>query len=459
MKAPTTLTTTKCRVARSVRRPIDVIPGRVSVTRRRFLRQTAYTGLFAAGAIASPLGQRYVRADTTKGKAQACIFIWLGGGACHIDTWDPKRQTEDGKKPGSYYKAIPTVLPGVEVCEHLPRMAKLLDRCVLIRSLHHEVIDEHAAAVNRLHTGRPPASTTIYPSIGSVVAWELGSGQPGVPPYIVMGYPSPSRGPGFLGAAAGYLYLLDTQAGPAGLQPPPDVTPERADRRRALLQRLRASYQARHGSLKQVEDYLAVADQASRLTSREFMKVFDLTSESQRLRQAYGSEFGQRCLLARRLVECGVRFIEVSYNLNFVNGTGWDTHNQGQLKQHLLVADLDQALSTLVLDLENRHLLDRTLVVVATEFGRPPEFDSGGGRGHHSKAFSAVLAGGGLRLGQVIGQTDELGRTIVEYPVSVPDFHATTYAALGIDPQKELYDGDRPVPITDGGQPIAALFG
>ncbi len=153
-----------------------------------------------------------------------------------------------------------------------------------------------------------------------------------------------------------------------------------------------------------------------------------------------------------------MRFVEVSSNLNFVNGTGWDTHNEGQLKQHELIEELDQALSTLIVDLEKHKLLDRTLIVVATEFGRPPEFDAGGGRGHHSKAFSCLLAGGGLKTGQVVGVTDELGRLLVERPVSVPDLHATIHWALGIDPAKELYAGDRPVPITDGGVPVREVF-
>ena len=176
-------------------------------------------------------------------------------------------------------------------------------------------------------------------------------------------------------------------------------------------------------------------------------------------RAAYGGEFGQRCLLARRLVEAGVRFVEVSHNLNFLNGTGWDTHNEGQLQQHELIAELDHALSALIDDLERVGRLDSTLVVVATEFGRPAEFDAGGGRGHQSTAFSAVLAGGGLRTGRVIGATDDLAKTIVDRPVSIPDFHATIHAALGINPAKELDAGGRPVPITDHGRPIAELFG
>jgi uncharacterized protein (DUF1501 family) len=189
------------------------------------------------------------------------------------------------------------------------------------------------------------------------------------------------------------------------------------------------------------------------------MRHFELDREPGSLRDAYGGEFGQRCLLARRLVQSGVRFIEVSHNLNFVNGTGWDTHNDGQANQHLLIRDLDQALSTLVTDLEEKGLLDRTLVVVATEFGRPSAFDSGGGRGHQGTAFSLVLAGGGLAHSGAYGVTDDASKTPVEDAVSVPDFHATVLATLGVAPHTELLDGARPVPVTDGGVPIAKLLG
>jgi hypothetical protein len=195
-----------------------------------------------------------------------------------------------------------------------------------------------------------------------------------------------------------------------------------------------------------------------RLSGPNFARVFQLDGEPADLRESYGGEFGQRCLLSRRLLQAGVRFVEVSHNLNFVNGTGWDTHNQGQLNQHLLIKEMDSALSTLISDLEQHKMLDKTLVVVSTEFGRPARFDGGGGRGHHSKAFSVVLAGGGLRNGVTIGETDDLGMTITSRPVSVPDLHATIHSALGISPSDELYAGERPVPITDGGQPIRELF-
>ena len=163
-------------------------------------------------------------------------------------------------------------------------------------------------------------------------------------------------------------------------------------------------------------------------------------------------------LLSRRLVERGTRFIEVSHNLNFINGIGGDVHNEGILKQHELIQELDTAVATLITDLESRQLLDKTLIVITTEFGRPPEFDGGGGRGHQGRAFSCVLAGGGLNHRGAWGETDELSKTIVSNPVSVPDFFATICAALNVDYRKYLYDGDRPVPITDQGNPIAVLF-
>jgi uncharacterized protein (DUF1501 family) len=188
------------------------------------------------------------------------------------------------------------------------------------------------------------------------------------------------------------------------------------------------------------------------------MSTFELERESAALRESYGGEFGQRCLLARRLVERGVRFVEVSHNLNFLNGTGWDTHNQGQLNQHLLIKELDDALSTLITDLESNKLLDKTLIAVGTEFGRPAGFDGGGGRGHHSKCFSLLLAGGGLKHQGAYGVSDDLAQKSVENIVPLRDFHATIHAALGIDPSKELHAGDRPVPITDGGKPIESLF-
>lgn len=424
--------------------------------RRRFI------GAMGVGAAGILLGSPSAWAANRfpMGKADHCIMLWLGGGCCHVDTWDPKRKgNAKTRVAGSYYDAIPTAVDGIEVCEHLPRSAKIMDRLTIVRTVNHNTINEHAAAVNRMHTGRAVSGTVIYPSIGSIIAHERGPGNEGVPPYVLIGYPNLTRGPGFLGARDGYLYLTDTEAGPRGLSPPSDVDADRINRRQSLLNGLRENFIARGNHDEVVKNYDVGIEASMKLAGSSFMNTFDLDAEKPALRESYGGEFGQRCLLARRLVQSGVRFVEVSHNLNFINGTGWDTHKAGQLKQHGLIRELDNALAALTLDLEAHNLLDRTLVVVGTEFGRPPEFDNAGGRGHHSKAFSIVLAGGGLNHGRAVGETDELGKQIVHTPVSVPDLFATIFCSMKIDPSKELYDGDRPVPVSDGGVPVASLFG
>lgn len=391
-----------------------------------------------------------------RGKAEHVISIWLGGGMGQIDTFDPKRQGDPAaRKPGSYYASIETAVPGVNVCEHLSQLAPLMDRVTAVRTVHHEVIDEHAAATNRMHTGRPVTGTVLYPSLGSIIANQRGAASDGAPPYVLIGYPNVTRGPGFLGANSGYLYLTDTSQGPIGLSRPPGMTTQRQSRRERFLAALESNSPAHDAKL---QDYEAAIQQSVKLSGPEFNRAFQLNEERDDLRNRYGGEFGQRCLLSRRLVQRGVRFIEVSHNLNFLNGAGWDVHNEGILSQHDLIKELDTAVATLIVDLEQHGLLDKTLIVITTEFGRPPEFDSGGGRGHQGKAFTCVLAGGGLRHQGAYGETDDLSRSIVNNPVSVPDFFATICAAVGVDPSKNLYDGDRPVPITDNGKPIADLF-
>lgn len=432
-------------------------------------RRQCLSGL-AAAALASQAGGGQVAGASEasggnvttprlRGQAEHVISIWLGGGMGQIDTFDPKRRGDPkAKVAGSYYDSIDTAVPGVQVCEHLPRVAALMDRVTAVRTVHHDVIDEHAAATNRMHTGRPVSGTVLYPSIGSVVAHQLGAVQEGAPPYVLIGYPNVTRGPGFLGAGAGYLYLTDTGRGPAGLSRPDGISPERQSRRERLLETQRSQVAARFASDSKLADYDAAVAQSLRLAGPEFSSVFELDREPADLRNAYGSEFGQRCLLSRRLLQRGVRFIEVSHNLNFINGTGWDVHNDGIENQHELIRDLDQSMATLMEDLEAHRMLDKTLIVITSEFGRPPQFDGGGGRGHQGSTFTCVLAGGGLKHVGAYGESDELSETIVSDPVSVPDFFATIHAALGIDWSKYLYDGDRPVPITDGGRPIEKLL-
>ena len=429
-------------------------------------RRTAMTTLAATSLMA---GERLLSAahfpesaagedrKPLQGKAEHVISIWLGGGMGQIDTFDPKEQGDPkAKKPGSYYPSIETAVPGVQVCQHLKNMAPLMDRVTAVRTVNHDTIDEHAAATNRMHTGRAITGSIVYPSIGSIVANQRGSADPFSPAYVVIGYPNPTRGPGFLGAGSGYLYLTDTSRGPAGLSQPDSVTEQRQARREQFLAAISGgSAEIQDAKL---EDYERAIEQSKRLSSPKFNQVFDLGSEPDNLRNQYGGEFGQRCLLSRRLMERGVRFIEVSHNLNFLNGAGWDVHNEGIEQQHKLIEELDMAVAALISDLQHKRLLEKTLIVITTEFGRPPEFDSGGGRGHQGRAFTCVLAGGGLNHSGAYGVTDELSKRVLENPVSVPDFFATICGAVGIDYTKNLYDGDRPVPITDNGTAIADLF-
>lgn len=421
-------------------------------------RQCIAGAAAAAGSLALPRPLRAGKPQAEiRGTAEHVISIWLGGGMGQIDTFDPKRKGDPrNKTAGSYYEAIDTAVPGVQVCQHLQRLAPLMDRVTAVRTVNHEMIDEHAAATNRMHTGRPISGTVTYPSLGSLVVHERGAAADGAPPYVLIGYPNVTRGPGFLGARYGYLYLTDTSQGPAGLSRHASISNERQARRERLLAALHNHAAPLEDS--RLLDYDDAIRQSLKLSGPEFNRVFHLDEEPSELRMRYGGEFGQRCLLSRRLVERGVRFIEVSHNLNFLNGIGWDVHNEGILNQHKLIQEMDTALATLILDLEEKKLLDKTLIVVTTEFGRPPEFDSGGGRGHQGTAFSCVLAGGGLSHCGAWGETDELSKRIVSDPVGVPDLFATVCAAVGIDYGKNLFDGDRPVPITDRGQPIGALF-
>ncbi len=393
------------------------------------------------------------------GKAEHCVMIWLGGGMAQIDTFDPKAMGDaKAKKAGSYYKAIDTAVPGVQVCEHLSGTARMMDRVTALRTVHHDVVDEHAAATNRMHTGRPTTGTVQYPSIGSIIADQRGAAGEGVPAYMLIGYPNLTRGPGFLGQKAGFVYLTDIESGPAGLARPAEITDGRQARREQLLTAVRSAGRKRFAGDKLYADYDSAVAESLRLSGPDFMKSFDLSNESDDLRNQYGDGFGQRLLMTRRLFQSGVRFIEVSHNMNFRNGTGWDTHNDGQLNQHVLIQELDRSMSALMADLEAHKMLDKTLIVINSEFGRPAQFDSGGGRGHYSKNFSMVLAGGGLRHQGAYGVSDELAMNAVENPISVPDAFATIMATMGIDTSINLYDGDRPVPITDGGVPIASLF-
>ena len=432
--------------------------------RRTFLRNSAACALATQTTIASansptPTPALSTATEFKPGRSEHCVMIWLGGGMAQIDTFDPKKMGDaKARKPGSYYPAIDTAVPGVQVCEHLKHTAKLMEQVTAVRTVHHNVVDEHAAATNRMHTGRPTSGTVQYPSLGSIIAHERGAVRPDVPAYMLIGYPNLTRGPGFLGQKGGFVYLTDVSSGPAGLARPAHINAARQSRRESLLQTVRDSGRARFSNDRLFTEYDAAIGESLRLAGPEFMQTFDLSREPDSLRNEYGKDFGARMLLTRRMLQSGVRFVEVSHNMNFRNGTGWDTHQDGQLNQHRLIQELDVSLSAFMRDLKSHNLLDKTTIVINSEFGRPADFDSAGGRGHHSKNFTVVLAGGGLRHSGAYGVSDERAENALANPVSVPDLFATIFANLQINPSKNLLAGDRPVPITDGGTPIADLL-
>ena len=239
--------------------------------REWFNRQRLAAAATLAGGTAQAAGPR--------GKAEACILLWLGGGAAQIDTFDPKGRGDGKKTPGCYYDTIDTALPSVRLCEHLPGLARRLERTAIIRTLHHKIIDEHGAATNLMHTGRPTSGTIAYPSIGSIVVHERGANGDGVPAYVLIGYPNVSRGPGFLGSKHGYVYLTDTNSGPTGLTPPADLGSDRRDRREWLLESFRDDFHAAHPDDASVADYVAASREAARLAGPAFRRVFELNRE------------------------------------------------------------------------------------------------------------------------------------------------------------------------------------
>ena len=261
---------------------------RKSISRRQFIARSCAEVGTGLGAL-SLIGQ----SSFPQGSAKQCIMIWLGGGMSHLDTFDPKRIGDPkGNKAGSAYSSISTNLSDVRVSEHLQGCSQLMDRMTVVRSMHHEVIDEHAAAVIRVHTGRPTSGTIQYPSIGSIVSHELGAVDQAVPAYVVIGYPNIARDPGFLGPSSGYLYVTDTESGPNGLRRPSFIPDQRQARREQILADVRG-FKNETGHLKSYGDML---DKSLELAGPDFMSVFRLDNESASLRESYGGEFGGRWL-------------------------------------------------------------------------------------------------------------------------------------------------------------------
>ena len=388
-------------------------------------------------------------------KAKACILIWLDGGPSHLETFDPKPDAPaEVRGPMS---TIATKLPGIRLSESLPRTAQMLDRLAIIRSMT-SPLGEHNFGTHYLMTGYKPTPVLDYPTFGAVVS-HVRRPAGVLPPYIAV--PSFRVG-GSKMSGEGYLPTSNRPFSIGGDPSKPefqvrdldffrglDLT--RLDRRRRFVEALDGFSRSKDRSPAPVTDP-DLQRAYDLIASEEAKRAFELSAEPQQVRQRYGGKsIGQCCLLARRLVERGVPFVTV-------NDRGWDTHENlytrlkegytGAVKPVGLVPSLDQALSSLVDDLDQRGMLEETLVVVMGEFGRTPKLNTRGGRDHWPRVFSVLLAGGGIRGGQVIGQSDAVGEGPSDRPVTPSDLAATIYTLLGIDPKLELHTADgRPVRV------------
>jgi hypothetical protein len=336
----------------------------------------------------------------------------------------------------------------MEISEHLPLLADLADRFSLVRSMTSRE-GNHERARYLVHSGYAPTPTVQHPSIGGWVSKELRRPELELPRFVSIG--GPSLGAGFLGVEHA-PFVVRGGKGPDNVELPPMVDNDRFDRRRKMLASLESSFADRTGDAK-VGARRAVYESAVKMMRSSQLTALDVEREPEKVRATYGDhDFGRGCLVARRLVEIGVPFVEVTLD-------GWDTHKDNFERTKRLMGMLDSGASSLLRELEERRLLGSTLVVVAGEFGRTPTINANDGRDHHPKAWSALVAGGGLRGGVVHGQTSADGAAVVEKPVTVPDLIATLATRLGMDPEETvLTPAGRPISLTDHGKPIRELI-
>jgi len=410
-----------------------------ALSRRGFLRW------IGAGAVGLTwLDYLTLHADELRKAHKACILLWMSGGPSQFETFDPK----PGAETQGPTKSIPTAVAGIAVAEHWTKVAGVTKDLTIIRSMTSKE-GNHGRATYLLHTGYSPSGGVVHPGIGSIVASELGPEDFDLPHFVSI--QGQSIGPSFLGVPYAPFVVSDPNRQPDNLATP--VTGLRLERRLGLLKELEDPF-ARGGAAEQVRDHQALYRQTAHMVLSPRVKAFDLAAEPTKIRDAYGrSPFGQGCLMARRLVEAGVTFVEVQSN-------GWDTHGSELATLKKLIPPVDQATAALLTDLKSRGLLENTLVIWMGEFGRMPQINLTGGRDHFPSAFNLALAGAGVKGGQVIGATDKLGTAVAERPVTVPDLFCTFCQLLGIDPRKENQSNvGRPIPIVEGGQAVREVMG
>lgn len=429
--------------------------GSLNPTRRGWLRGAALG--IGAGSLSGWLDAFAADASAHPQRGKSVIMLWMNGGPATIDLWDLK----PGHENGGPFRAIETAAPGVRVSEHLPKLARSMNDMVLVRSMTSKEGD-HGRATQFVKTGYTPQGSIQFPAFGSLLAHEIGHESLDLPGFVSV---APERatanlGGGFLGPRFAPLVVGGEGTGdPASALKVPDlerlpgVTDAVQADRLALLDGLERRFRTGRGGTV-VDGLQAATARAVRLMRPEAASAFRLEDEDESLRDAYGRNlFGQGCLLARRLVERGVACVEVTLG-------GWDTHQNNFALVKGLSETLDNAFATLLVDLKARGLLDSTLVVCQGEFGRTPKVNANAGRDHWPKSWAAVLAGGGIKGGQVVGKTSADGTEVEDRPVSVPDLIATVCRAVGIDPTKQnVSNVSRPIRIADpSAKPIAEVI-
>lgn len=411
------------------------------LSRRSFLRSTtvaaAGTGLLSFSQVCG------LHAEELKKQGKSMILLYMNGAPSQLETFDPKPDHENGGGT----KVISTAIPGVQIADSLKATAAALKHCTLIRSLTNKE-GNHQRAQYQLHTGYLPSGGLKHPGFGSAIAKELATPNSDLPAVVSIGR---TEGAGFLGVDYEPFVVDNPGELPRNVAAP--VAGQRFTRRLELLGDLEGEFAVR-GAQQVVENQKQLYGKASRMVLSPKVSTFDLRDEKADLAAKYGrGNFGKGCLLARRLVEQGVPFVEVRLD-------GWDTHFDNFERVPQLCEQIDSPMATLITDLEDRGMLEKTVVLWVGEFGRTPKVNPRGGRDHYPRVFSAMVAGGGIRGGQVIGKSTADGSAVEDRPVTVPDLFTSICKALDVNPRKENFSPiGRPIKIVDGGDVVTEMFG
>jgi len=426
------------------------------MSRRRFMNMAAGSCLGVRvmpyfGGLAGLLSRADGAPAMPGARAQHVIYLFMSGGMSHIDTFDPKPKKKDVMGP---VEAISSNADGIQLGSYLPKTAGVMDKVCVINSMT-STNGAHEQGQYILHTSYALRGTIKHPSLGAWVMKMGGRINKEIPGYVAIDTSPEHSSGGFFGATFGAAPIGSPDEGLQDSQRPGEVSEDQFERRLVLADKLNRRFHERFPSAD-VKGYESLYQEAVRLMKSEDLKAFDLAGESGATRKLYGEgRFAQGCLLARRLVEHGVRFVEVQLG-------GWDTHYDNFTAVEGRCAEFDQAFPALLRDLEQKGLLDKTLVVVGTEFGRTPEIkkEHNDGRDHHPAAFSCLLAGGGVKGGFKYGETDARGARVKDKPVQIQDFNATIAHALGLNVDETVFSpSKRPFKIADKGQVVKELFG